>query len=229
MNAVAAPSPRQITWQRRRRALAAAWRDFRQHRPGMVGPCDPHAHRADGAGRAAARGRVGPARDQHDGEPGVGESVGFLAARHGQLRPQRHDPVHLRGPHQPAGRARGDRAGDGDRLGDRHRRRLHGRHRRLDPDAGDRVVPRDPVPAARDRAGGDPRARRSRTSSSSSASPRGRERARNLRAGADPEGARLRRPQPCAWCLQLAPHDAPRGAERRAADPRHDDADRTRW
>ena len=37
MNAVAAPSPRQIAWQRRRRALAAAWRDFRQHRPGMVG------------------------------------------------------------------------------------------------------------------------------------------------------------------------------------------------
>jgi peptide/nickel transport system permease protein len=37
MNAVAAPSPRQITWQRRRRALAAAWRDFRGHTPGMVG------------------------------------------------------------------------------------------------------------------------------------------------------------------------------------------------
>ena len=37
MNAIAAPSPRQIAWQRRRRALAAAWRDFRQHRPGMVG------------------------------------------------------------------------------------------------------------------------------------------------------------------------------------------------
>ena len=37
MNAVAAPSPRQITWQRRRRAMAAAWRDFRGHTPGMVG------------------------------------------------------------------------------------------------------------------------------------------------------------------------------------------------
>ena len=37
MNAVTAPSPRLIAWQRRRRALAAAWRDFRQHRPGMVG------------------------------------------------------------------------------------------------------------------------------------------------------------------------------------------------
>jgi peptide/nickel transport system permease protein len=37
MNAVAAPSRRQITWLRRRRAMAAAWRDFRGHRPGMVG------------------------------------------------------------------------------------------------------------------------------------------------------------------------------------------------
>jgi peptide/nickel transport system permease protein len=37
MNAVAAPSPRQIAWLRRRRALAAAWREFRVHRPGMVG------------------------------------------------------------------------------------------------------------------------------------------------------------------------------------------------
>jgi peptide/nickel transport system permease protein len=37
MNAVATPSSRQITWQRRRRALAAAWRDFRGHTPGMVG------------------------------------------------------------------------------------------------------------------------------------------------------------------------------------------------
>jgi peptide/nickel transport system permease protein len=37
MNAVAAPSPRQISWLRRRRALAAAWREFRGHRPGMVG------------------------------------------------------------------------------------------------------------------------------------------------------------------------------------------------
>ena len=37
MNAVAAPSPRQITWLRRRRAVAAAWREFRHHRPGMIG------------------------------------------------------------------------------------------------------------------------------------------------------------------------------------------------
>ena len=37
MNAVAAPSPRQIAWLRRRRALAAAWQEFRHHPPGMVG------------------------------------------------------------------------------------------------------------------------------------------------------------------------------------------------
>jgi peptide/nickel transport system permease protein len=37
VNAVAAPSPRRITWLRRRRAAAAAWREYRRHTPGMVG------------------------------------------------------------------------------------------------------------------------------------------------------------------------------------------------
>jgi peptide/nickel transport system permease protein len=37
VSAVAAPSSRQITWLRRRRALAAAWREFRHHRTGLVG------------------------------------------------------------------------------------------------------------------------------------------------------------------------------------------------
>ena len=37
MSAVAAPSPRRITWERRRRALASAWREYRGHRPGMIG------------------------------------------------------------------------------------------------------------------------------------------------------------------------------------------------
>ena len=37
MNAVAAPSARRITWLRRRRALAAAWEEYRHHRAGMVG------------------------------------------------------------------------------------------------------------------------------------------------------------------------------------------------
>jgi peptide/nickel transport system permease protein len=37
VNAVAAPSPRRITWLRRRRAVAAAWREYRRHVPGMIG------------------------------------------------------------------------------------------------------------------------------------------------------------------------------------------------
>ncbi|HEU0024977.1 MAG TPA: ABC transporter permease [Thermoleophilaceae bacterium] len=37
MNAIAAPSARRIAWLRRRRAFAGAWREYRRHRPGMVG------------------------------------------------------------------------------------------------------------------------------------------------------------------------------------------------
>jgi peptide/nickel transport system permease protein len=37
MNAVAAPSPRRIAWQRRGRAVSAAWRQYRRHTPGMIG------------------------------------------------------------------------------------------------------------------------------------------------------------------------------------------------
>jgi peptide/nickel transport system permease protein len=37
VSAVAAPSPRRITWLRRRRALANSWREYRHHRPGMIG------------------------------------------------------------------------------------------------------------------------------------------------------------------------------------------------
>jgi peptide/nickel transport system permease protein len=37
MNAAALPSARRVTWLRRRRALAGIWRDFRHHRPGMIG------------------------------------------------------------------------------------------------------------------------------------------------------------------------------------------------
>ena len=37
MSAVAIPSARRITWLRRRRALADAWREYRRHTPGMVG------------------------------------------------------------------------------------------------------------------------------------------------------------------------------------------------
>ena len=37
MNAIAAPSARRIAWLRRRRAVAGAWREYRRHRPGMIG------------------------------------------------------------------------------------------------------------------------------------------------------------------------------------------------
>ena len=37
MSAIAAASPRRIAWQRRRRALAQAWSDYRAHVPGMIG------------------------------------------------------------------------------------------------------------------------------------------------------------------------------------------------
>jgi peptide/nickel transport system permease protein len=37
MSAAALPSARRVIWLRRRRALAGIWRDFRHHRPGMIG------------------------------------------------------------------------------------------------------------------------------------------------------------------------------------------------
>jgi peptide/nickel transport system permease protein len=37
VSAVAAPTPRRIAWLRRRRALAGAWREYRHHKPGMIG------------------------------------------------------------------------------------------------------------------------------------------------------------------------------------------------
>jgi peptide/nickel transport system permease protein len=37
MSAVAVPSGRRIAWQRRRRALAGAWAQYRRSRPGMIG------------------------------------------------------------------------------------------------------------------------------------------------------------------------------------------------
>ena len=37
MSAAVLPSARRVTWLRRRRALAGIWRDFRHHKPGMIG------------------------------------------------------------------------------------------------------------------------------------------------------------------------------------------------
>jgi peptide/nickel transport system permease protein len=37
MSAAALPSARRVAWLRRRRALAGVWREYRHHRPGMIG------------------------------------------------------------------------------------------------------------------------------------------------------------------------------------------------
>jgi peptide/nickel transport system permease protein len=37
VSAVSVASPRRIAWQRRRRALGVAWREYRRHTPGMIG------------------------------------------------------------------------------------------------------------------------------------------------------------------------------------------------
>jgi len=37
MTSVALPSARRIAWQRRRRSVRAAWRQYRASRPGMIG------------------------------------------------------------------------------------------------------------------------------------------------------------------------------------------------
>jgi peptide/nickel transport system permease protein len=37
VSAAALPSARRVTWLRRRRALAGIWREYRHHRPGMIG------------------------------------------------------------------------------------------------------------------------------------------------------------------------------------------------
>ena len=37
MSAIAAPSARKIAWLRRRRAMAAVWREYRRNTPGMIG------------------------------------------------------------------------------------------------------------------------------------------------------------------------------------------------
>ena len=37
MTTEALPSARRVAWLRRRRAVAGAWREYRRHRPGMIG------------------------------------------------------------------------------------------------------------------------------------------------------------------------------------------------
>ncbi len=96
-------------------------------------------------------------------------AVRGLSVRDRQLRPLDPDAHDLGVPHLAPRRAGGDAHRDGDRVTRRDRRRLLRPLARDAPDAADRLVPRDPVPAARDRPRVDPRASRCRSSSSSSA------------------------------------------------------------
>ena len=142
------------------------------------------AVRGDGARRAAA-GRPGrPARGQHDRQPGVGATRRSSARSAPTTSGAACWTQFVWGSrHQPARRPRRDRARDADR----HRSSgsppgffggwIGGRAH-----AADRVVPRDPVPAAGDRARRGARAVGPRTSSSSSGSRRGRRRRGSIRA-----------------------------------------------
>ena len=158
--------------------------------------------------------------DQRRRQPDLRQPGGVRAARHRRPRARRADPVHLGRAHQPAGGPGRDGAGGADRLDRRNHRRLLRRPDRRPPDADHRVVPRDPVPAAGDRARRDPGAvgaqhhHRDRDHVVAAA------RAPDPSPGAHAEGARLRGPQPRAGRLELAPDDAPHPAERVAADPR---------
>ena len=78
--AAALPSAQQIAWQRRRRSLASAWRDYRHDRAGMAGLGDPRRSSslmalaapllADEAGLRAVNA---------DGQPGVRVAVASSA------------------------------------------------------------------------------------------------------------------------------------------------------
>ena len=152
-------SGRTIAWRRRRRALAQSWREFRGSRPGMIGLV---MLAVIVAGALAA-----PLLADHDAlsaansrrQPGLGASARVPA--HGNRQPRREasgrSSSGARGSASSSGFAAtiiaivigslvGIVAGFFERLG---RRRA---------DAPDRVVPRDPVPPAGDRARRDPRA-----------------------------------------------------------------------
>ena len=97
---------------------------------------------------------------------------------------------------------------------------------RVGAHAPDRVVPRDPVPAAGDRAGRDPRALDPEHHSGHRHHVVAVPGPPDPRAGADDEGAPLRRSQPRARRLGVAPDDPPHPAQRLRADHRQHDADR---
>ena len=133
-------------------------------------------------------------------------------------RAQRLDAVRVGLADLAARRPRGHGPRDRDRDGRRRRRRLLRRPHRGRADAADGVVPRDPVPAAGDRA------RRGARAVAAQHHPRHRDHlvavdgAAHPGAGADRQAAALRRPEPRARRLRR-PSDGP------ARPPEH----RRRW
>ena len=147
---------RRVAWQRRRRALGRGVVATTAHSvPGMIGLVVLLV--------IVAMALAAPLLASHSelrainaiDNPTWASPVRVRAARHRQPRSQRLGAVRLGCADQPARRARGDRDRDRDRLARRHRRRLLRWLVRRRADAPHRVVPRDPVPAARDRARGD--------------------------------------------------------------------------
>ena len=86
-------------------------------------------------------------------------------------------------------------------------------------DARHRVVPRDPVPASRDRAGDDPRRVDRQHHHRHRDHVLARHRAARAGAGADAEGASLRRTKPGLRSRQRSHHGPAHPAERLAVDP----------
>ena len=226
MSAVAAPSAKRIAWLRRRRAAAAAWSDFRHDRAGMIGLVILVVFVA----MALAAPLIVPKSELQAvnaiDNPVWASPSEFSPDGDRQPRPQRLGPVRLGRADQPAGRPRRDRDGDADRHGRGRGRRLLRRAGRRRADADHRVVPRDPVPAARDRARRGPRPVAHEHHLRHRHHVVAVDRAADPLAGADAEGAALRRPQPRAGRLGRAPDGPPHHAQHLRADPRQHDADR---
>ena len=156
---------------------------------------------------------------------GVAERV--QPARHRQARPQRLDAARLGRADQPARRPRRDRDRDRDRHGRRHHRRLLRRPGRRGPDAADRVVPRDPVPAARDRRSPPCSGRRSQNIILVIGITSWPSMARLVRAQVLTLKERLYVDRSRALGASQTPPDGPpHPAQRLRADPREHDADR---
>ena len=145
-----APRTRPQAWRARTAGSSRAW----------SGSSSWSSSSLHGARCAAARRPAGLDRSTPR-EPDLGQPVRSYPFGTDDLGRSVLDAVHLGLADQPVRRPRGDDARDGHRRGRRHHRRLLRRPDRGGPDAHHRVVPRDPVPAAGDRARRRSSARRS--------------------------------------------------------------------